>query len=192
MIYKIRIFLDIRCSRIAYGGKLKPQDVLVLFKLLIFGGRFVPYSEFAKEIFLSTSELHSSIKRSEKNGLFSADTNRVIISALKEFVFYGAKYVFPVEIGMVTRGIPTSFAAEPLKSELSQSDIEIPVWPDAEGTHRGISFSPIYKTVPDAAKKDEKLYRLLALFDALRSGRARERAVAKELMEREIELYAKD
>jgi hypothetical protein len=171
---------------------VKSQDILVLFKLLISGGRSVPYSEFAKEIFLSTSELHASIKRSEKSGLFSADTNRVIVSALKEFMFHGAKYVFPVELGMTTRGIPTSFGAEPLKSELSQSDIEIPVWPDAEGTHRGISFSPIYKTVCEAAKKDERLYRLLILFDALRGGRARERTVAKELMEREIELYAKD
>ena len=42
------------------------------------------------------------------------------------------------------------------------------------------------------AKKDEKLYRLLALFDALRSGRAREKAVAKELMEREINQYAEN
>jgi hypothetical protein len=174
------------------GERMKPQDILVLFELLILGGRSVPYSDFAKEILLSTSELHASIKRSEKNGLFSADTNRVIISCLKEFLFHGAKYVFPVDLGMNTRGIPTSFGAEPLKSELSQSDIEIPVWPDAEGTHRGISFSPIYKTVPALAKKDEKLYRLLALFDALRSGRAREKAVAKELMEHEINQYAEN
>ncbi|HSW60409.1 MAG TPA: hypothetical protein VLJ60_06385 [bacterium] len=171
---------------------MKPQDILVLFKLLISGGRSVPYSEFAKEIFLSTSELHASIRRLEKNGLFSTDTNRVVISCLKEFIFHGAKYVFPVELGMITRGIPTSFGAEPLKSEFSQSDTEIPVWPDAEGTHRGVSFSPIYKTACDAAKKDEKLYRLLALFDALRSGRARERNVAKELIEHEIDLYAEN
>lgn len=170
---------------------MKPQDILALFKLLITGGRSYPYSEMAKEINLSSSELHSAVKRLEKNGLFSVDTNSVVISSLKEFILYGAKYVFPAELGMLTRGIPTSFSAEPLKSLLSQSDTEVFVWAHAEGTHRGTAFTPLYKTAPDAALKDEKLYRLLSLFDALRSGRARERAIAKEMMEKEVGLYAK-
>jgi len=37
---------------------------------------------------------------------------------------------------------------------------------------------PLYPSVPEAANKDEKLYELLALADALRVGRAREKELA--------------
>ena len=37
---------------------------------------------------------------------------------------------------------------------------------------------PLYPTVPEAALRDEKLYELLALVDALRVGRVREREIA--------------
>ena len=170
-------------------ARMKPQDILVLFKLLISGGRKIPYSEYAKDIYLSTSELHASIKRLEKNGLFSSDMNIVVVPFVKEFLFHGAKYVFPPELGVKTRGIPTSYGAKPLKKELLQPDEEIPVWPDPEGTHKGVSFLPIYKSAPKAAKKDAKLYRLLTLFDAIRSERARIRKIAEELMDTEISRY---
>jgi hypothetical protein len=50
---------------------------------------------------------------------------------------------------------------------------------------RGHEFTPLYKTVPSAALKDKELYALLAIIDAIRDGRARERDLAiKELMKR--------
>lgn len=52
------------------------------------------------------------------------------------------------------------------------------MWPDPEGDTRGNEFSPLYKSVPKAARKDMKLYELLALVDAVRDGRAREREIA--------------
>ncbi len=169
---------------------MKPQDIVVILKLLVKGGRSIPYSDLAKELYISPSEVHSSIKRSEKMGLILADSHVVVLQALKEFLVHGIRYVFPAELGTITRGMPTSFGASPLKEELSFSDNEIPVWPDPEGTVRGISFSPLYKTVPAAAKDDEKLYRLLILVDALRSGRARERKLAEDLLNMEISQYA--
>ena len=45
---------------------------------------------------------------------------------------------------------------------------------------RGIEIKPLYKTVPEAAKQDPQLYARLALVDALRDGRARERKLAEE------------
>jgi hypothetical protein len=68
---------------------------------------------------------------------------------------------------------------------ITRSDDSIPVWPDPEGSMRGYEFSPLYKSVPKAAAKDSALYELLALLDAVRDGRARERALAeKELLAR--------
>ena len=46
----------------------------------------------------------------------------------------------------------------------------------------GYSISPLYKSVPKAVADDQALYEMLALVDAIRDGRARERELAvKEL-----------
>jgi len=45
---------------------------------------------------------------------------------------------------------------------------------------RGLAVQPLYPSVSPAAAKDEKLYALLASADALRIGRARERAAAEK------------
>ncbi|HTW30579.1 MAG TPA: hypothetical protein VMD76_02810 [Candidatus Sulfotelmatobacter sp.] len=104
---------------------------------------------------------------------------------LKEFLIHGVKYVFPVERGGPTRGIPTAEAAPPLNQRFPQEFALPPVWPDAEGAVRGIAFSPLYENVPQAALRDSKLYELLALVDAIREGRAREREIAiRELTDR--------
>ncbi|MDO9620597.1 MAG: hypothetical protein Q7I91_01690, partial [Moraxellaceae bacterium] len=67
-----------------------------------------------------------------------------------------------------------------------------PVWPSPEGTVRGLSFSPLYRSAPEAALRDIKLHELLALADALRGGRARERKLAAELIHQHLSdaLYA--
>jgi hypothetical protein len=52
------------------------------------------------------------------------------------------------------------------------------VWPYGHGKLRGHSIVPLYPSVPEAATKDPKLHELLALVDALRVGKAREREIA--------------
>ena len=95
------------------------------------------------------------------------------------------KYVFPANRGELTRGVPTSYAAPPLKKFIVKGHDLPPVWPDAEGKVRGMAFEPLYRTVPFAASRDRTLYELLTIVDALRDGRARERKLAeKELMHR--------
>ena len=66
----------------------------------------------------------------------------------------------------------------PLSQQIAKSSEPPPVWPDPEGTVRGLEFSPLYKNVPAAARRDPKLYELLALVDAIRDGRVREREIA--------------
>ena len=43
---------------------------------------------------------------------------------------------------------------------------------------RGVTFEPLHKSAPAAARKDPALYELLALIDAVRDGRVRERKLA--------------
>jgi hypothetical protein len=50
-----------------------------------------------------------------------------------------------------------------------------------------LAFSPLYKSVPKAAREDQQLYELLTLVDALRGGRARERQMARQEMVKRLE-----
>jgi hypothetical protein len=111
--------------------------------------------------------------------------NQLNRPCLLEFLLHGLRYVFPAEIGAPTRGVLTSDAAQPLKQVIIDSGDLSPVWPYPEGKVRGYSLKPLHKNVPQAALEDPRLYELLALVDALRNGRAREREIAgKELKKR--------
>jgi len=102
---------------------------------------------------------------------------------LLEFLVHGVKYAFPPKRGALTRGMPTGYAAPPLNKVIVDSSELPPVWPFAEGTVRGEAFEPLYPSVPQAAARDARLYELLALVDAIRDGRARERNLAAKELE---------
>jgi hypothetical protein len=110
----------------------------------------------------------------------------VVKAALKEFVLHGARYAFPATLGATTRGMPTGYAAAPLSSMLSQPEELPPVWPDPQGTRRGVAFYPLYPTAPRAARNDTRLYECLVLLDALRGGAARERQIALKLLDERL------
>ena len=101
------------------------------------------------------------------------------MKAVGEFLIHGVKYVFPVQRGEATRGMPTAYAAPPLSDQIAADGDLPPVWPDAEGSVRGVTLEPLHRAVPNAARKDPTLYEILALIDALRDGRVRERQLAE-------------
>ena len=51
---------------------------------------------------------------------------------------------------------------------------------------RGMALIPLYPSAPLAALRSPALYENLALFDALRTGNARERALAERLFEERL------
>jgi hypothetical protein len=166
---------------------LKPQDVVVALKLSGFEGKRPPFSQIAQELCLSVSEVHAAVKRAQTAHLLLGPElgDRVNGKALEEFLIHGVKYAFPAHHGAMTRGLPTSYAAEPLRRYIKPGNEPLPVWPDSRGPVRGATFDPLYRNVPEAAKRDSYLYELLALVDAIRDGRVRERKIAeKELVTR--------
>jgi hypothetical protein len=161
---------------------LKPQDIVILLKLVTMGDRQWSYSTLANALGMSPSEVHGGIGRASAARLYDPQRKVPILKALLEFLVHGVKYAFPPDKGHLTRGVPTSYAAPPLNSLIVQSDEPPPVWPDPEGNVRGYEFSPLYRSVPKAVAQDKELYELLALVDAIRDGRTRERDLAvKEL-----------
>lgn len=132
---------------------------------------------------MSVSETHASVKRAAAADLFSEATNQPSSRRLLEFSVHGAPYVYHVRRDVpTTRGILTGFAAPPLDGPAEYALEARYVWPDPEGSDAGWSVKPLYRSVPFAARRDPKLYALLALVDELRLGRARERNRAADLL----------
>lgn len=171
---------------------LKPQDVLVVLKLVAMGPVPWSYASLGAALGMSPSQLHSAVRRAvaAQLALRSDDGITPHIRNLEEFLLHGIRYVFVPDRGELTRGIPTAHAASPLNKYFASSGEPPPVWPDAEGDTRGFAFSPLYKLAPTAAKADSRLYELLAIVDAIRGGRAREREMAARELKQRLKQYA--
>jgi hypothetical protein len=167
---------------------MQGQDIALLLKLAIQNEPRTLSKSLAESLFISPSEVSKSLKRSADSGLLylSEFEKRVNRSALMEFLSHGLKYAFPAARGSLVRGVPTAAAAEPLKSRFLEDTDPPAVWPYVEGKVRGIALTPLYKGAPKAALRDPKFYSALALCDAIRSGRTRERNLAIELLGEEI------
>ena len=165
---------------------LKPQDIVVLLKLSVLESKEWSFASLAAALYMSPSEVHAGIKRATAARLFDETRRLPVRKNLEEFLVHGVKYAYPPQHGALTRGIPTSYAAYPLNEKLAIGKKDVPpVWPHPEGDVRGYEFSPLYKSAPSAALIDKDLYALLAILDAIRDGRARERDLAiQELQNR--------
>ena len=165
---------------------LLPQDVVVLAKLISHCASAPPIAQLASDLRQSPSQIHLSLKRLERSRLIAnaRKERRPLLGPVEEFLVHGVKYAFPAQRGEPTRGVPTAHAAPPLSKHISAGSDLPPVWPSPDGEVRGTTLEPLHRSVPAAAMNDPALYEILALLDALRDGRVRERRLA----ERELSL----
>jgi len=171
---------------------IKPQDVLVLLKLVASGwpGSF---AALGAQLSMSASETHAAFHRSRRAGLIMPDSYQPNRTAVAEFLICGLKYVLAVRPGERTRGMLTGFAAAPLAAffKVSSDDRDLPVWPMPDGERAGLEIRPICRSAPLAARKDASLYEWLVLADALRGvGNARERELAEKIVRERLEYHA--
>lgn len=165
-------------------AQMKPQDILLLLKIVGLNSESWKQLPIAVSLGMSQSEVSEAVKRSKYAGLLDSKGKSVMRQALMEFLEYGIKYVFPQKPGPIVRGVPTAHSAPPLNDTIVSN--EAYVWPYAKGSVRGQSILPLYASAPSAALRDPKLHELLAMVDALRVGRSRERALALEELKRRI------
>lgn len=163
---------------------MRPQDIVILLKILSFGKVDWQYRDLARDLFISLSEVSESLHRSHLARLVDHSRHRVFRQSLMEFIEHGLRYVFPVLPGTMITGMPTAHCHPFFKHHfLSGSEY---VWPDAKGLTRGLAITPLYKGATDAARKDECLYKWLAGIDILRVGRVREIKAALDMLNKEI------
>ena len=177
---------------------LKVQDIVLLLKLLANQEHWLwPQSQLALHLCLSVSEVNAGIKRLNQSKLLQPGIGeklyQPVIAACEEFLISGVKYFFPAQLGEYTRGIATSYAAPVFENQVVLGQDPIPVWPHAEGSQRGLALQPLYSSIPKSISQypDQEFYDLLALVDAIRQGRARERNIAVKILRNKLN-YDKD
>jgi hypothetical protein len=174
---------------------LKPQDCIILIKLLANPGIDWSQRQLAKALCISLAEINAGIKRLGDAGLLRKDKDDRLfpnINAAEEFLISGIKFFFPAKLGEYTRGMPTAIAAPIFHDKIALGNDPIPVWPDAFGEKRGVALAPLHPSIPKALREnpDQSFYELLVLIDAIRSGRPRERNLAADLLKEKLK-YAK-
>ena len=166
----------------AHNG-MRSQDIVILLKILTINKDW-QYRDLSSTLFMSLSEVSESLNRSFLAGLIDESRKRVFRQSLLEFIEHGLHYVFPQQPGTLVTGIPTAHSYGIFNDTFHAE--EHYVWPDDNGSIRGMAISPLYKTVSKAVKGDEKLYLLLAAIDIIRVGKTRELSLALEILKKEI------
>lgn len=159
------------------------------FKLVVLGGQWQPYAVLAQSMHLSRYEAHAAVQRLFAAGLVVELDNKPapVMMALRQFSIHGARYAYPpVRMG-ATIGFPTSIGAPVFEDEWGDHLPVTWVWPHPDGIAKGQALLPLYEKLPLAAIANPRLYELLAAFDALRVGQARESDAALKLLERRLQ-----
>jgi hypothetical protein len=163
----------------SHPAPLQAVDLLVILKLAALGQPSASVRLVADEIGLSKSAVALSLHRLQALGLLrdEAGARRINKLALRECLQHAVRWIAPADIGPSRAGLPTAHAAPPLSSKLTGGDDPV-VIPLLRGPMRGRAVTPLHPLAPGAAARDPKLLVLLALVDAFRIGRARDREVA--------------
>src|SRR5882762_1938404 len=132
---------------------MRPQDIVVLLKIVAKGEQPWQNKDLAAELFISSSEISESLNRSGMAGLIEHEKRKSVYrQSLMEFIEHGLHYVFPALPGTMVNGLYTAhshfFMQKNFESELHY------VWPDSRGEVRGLSIEPLYKYQVQAAKQD--------------------------------------
>jgi hypothetical protein len=172
---------------------LKPQDILVALKLVALGTERWTYASLAKSLGLSVSESHAAVKRGLESRLLTnldfngrkAERPLPNLAHLERLIVHGLPYLMPVSRGerKICMGMPTADGVKPLSDEIMILGGDgVPVWPMRGGSERGVALQPLHPSSPMAAKRDAKLYELLALTDGARYPAARTRNAAARIL----------
>ena len=87
-------------------------------------------------------------------------------------------------MGAPARGVPTAHSAGSLARQFPSDQVY--VWPHDAATEHGTSVEPMHACIPEVAVRLPEFHNLMALIDAMRVGRARERQAAAELLDRTL------
>ncbi len=113
---------------------LKGQDLVVLLAAALRGQdpawAASDVRSLASAIGYDLAGTHRSLARLHEAHLYDPSRRVVLRPQAEELIVHATRYIFPVALGGETRGMPTLWAAEPLRHRLEHGDGLPPVWPD--------------------------------------------------------------
>ncbi len=136
------------------------------------------------------SKVQRALDRLANAVLYDPMRRQAIPHATEEFLLHALKYLHPIREGAVSRGIPTAWAAAPLRDEIAATGDTPPVWPDPRGSVRGHAVEPLDESLLALQASWPELAELAALLDALRLGDARVREAAERHLRERLRLTA--
>lgn len=157
---------------------VRPSDVVVLLALLHADCDWTLRS-VGDALGVKHSKVQRAIERLQRAGLYDPRPRRIVPHRAEEFLLHALKYLDPLEEGPPARGVPTAWAAAPLRDEIAPPDDLPPVWPDPHGDVRGLSVRPLDPVLPRLAAAWPEVAEMAALLDALRLGDTRSRRAAE-------------
>lgn len=163
---------------------IAPVDIYVLCGLTALDTPAHAWTQrsLAERLGIPLASVHRALRNAEGSQLYDPKRKSVQRAAFETLLVHAAPYVLPPRRLGLTVGMPTADAAPVLAGRIRAGGDRLPlVWPQAEGV-RGEGLKPLHAAAPAAAARDSELYALLALVDALRTGTARVRGVAGELL----------
>jgi len=156
---------------------MRPQDIVILLKMIALHDKKWTFAQIAEALQISESEVSYAMERNKLAGLVNPAKNRVNKLALRDFIIYGIKYVFPPQVGHSARGIATAHSAPPVNQYITEGD-EHYIWSYYKGTKRGNTIVPLYDKIPKIVYNEPELYEFFAIIDTLRIGKKREVEIA--------------
>src|SRR5688500_14655127 len=88
---------------------MRPQDVVVLLKIIAKEEQVWQNKNLASELFISPAEISESLNRSGIAGLIEREKKKKVYrQSLMEFLEHGLHYVFPAFPGAMMNGIYTA------------------------------------------------------------------------------------
>ncbi len=163
---------------------MRAHDILILLQIICLDKTSWHNKDLAYSLKISASEISESLNRSWIAKLLDSRKKHVNKMALMDFLAYGLPYTFPQVPKTLARGIATSHSASPL-NQFFNAKLDF-IWPYAKGNLQGLTIKPLHKNVPLIVHTNPKLHEMLALVDALRVGRAREKKMAIDLLRKII------
>jgi hypothetical protein len=143
------------------------------------------FEQVARELLISQSTAFKSVQRLQVAGLVHVAERKTNRLAFLEFVQHGLRYVCPLVPGPVRVGVPTAHAGPELAPHIDVGDDPY-VWASREGMVHGRTIEPLVPRAAELARVNPAVYTLLTLLDALRGGRARERALALDALRQQF------
>jgi hypothetical protein len=157
---------------------LRPSDLVVACQLALTPA--AQFLELANSSGISAGECHNAVRRLRLARILLADERRPATEVLHSFLTHGAPFAFPPVLGARSIGTATAHSSPSFRALVDAA--EGFVWPDAAGASRGQSLIPLFPGAPSLPDRNQPLYDLLTIVDALRIGTTRVRKIAAEML----------